>query len=97
MTSIGVTDSYPLLRGKVARDFGADVVYRVPFGNKEMRMPRALMERLCSPADLSILRRQEVMAFLRSIRAWSRVACAGARGARATRRMSDARRSAALR
>jgi hypothetical chaperone protein len=29
------------------------------------------MERLCSPADLSILRRQEVMSFLRNIRAWS--------------------------
>lgn len=60
-----------IMRSKVARHFGADVVYRVPFGANEMRMPPALIERLCSPADLSILRRQEVIAFLRNIRAWS--------------------------
>lgn len=60
-----------LMRTKVARHFGADVVYRVPFGSNEMRMPPALMERLSSPADLSILRRQEVMTFLRNIRSWS--------------------------
>ena len=60
-----------LMRTKVARHFGADVVYRVPFGSNELRMPPALMERLCSPADLSILRRQEVMVFLRNIQAWS--------------------------
>ena len=60
-----------LMRAKVARHFGAEVVYRVPLGANEMRMPPALMERLCSPADLSILRRQDVLAFLRNIRAWS--------------------------
>lgn len=60
-----------IMRSKVARHFGADVVYRVPFGANEMRMPPALIERLCSPADLSILRRQEVISFLRNIRAWS--------------------------
>jgi len=34
-------------------------------------MPPALIERLCSPADLSILRRHDVTTFLRNIRAWS--------------------------
>ncbi len=60
-----------IMRTKVARHFGADVVYRVPFGRNEMRMPPALIERLCSPADLSILRRHDVTTFLRNIRAWS--------------------------
>jgi hypothetical chaperone protein len=60
-----------LMRSKVAHHFGADVIYRVPFGSNHMKMPPALMERLCSPADLSILRRQDVINFLRNIRAWS--------------------------
>jgi len=60
-----------LMRSKIAVHFGADVTYRVPTGSNEMRMPPALIERLCSPADLSILRREDVRAWLTNIRAWS--------------------------
>lgn len=60
-----------VMRHTVSKHFGADVVYKVPLGANELRMPPALMERLCSPADLSILRRQEVIAFLRDLRRWA--------------------------
>jgi len=60
-----------IMRHHVARHFGAEVVYKVPFGANVLRMPKPIIEQLCSPANLSILRRQDVAAFLRNIRSWS--------------------------
>jgi hypothetical chaperone protein len=60
-----------LMRGHVVQWFGADVTYRVPFGRNVLRMPRQLMERLCSPAELSLLSRRDVQSFLRDVRSWS--------------------------
>jgi hypothetical chaperone protein len=60
-----------IMRSQVARHFGADVVYRVPFGSNVLRMPKPIIEHLCSPANLSILRRHDVADFLRNVRSWS--------------------------
>jgi hypothetical chaperone protein len=43
----------------------------VPFGSNVLRMPKPIVEHLCSPANLSILRRQDVAEFLRNVRSWS--------------------------
>lgn len=60
-----------IMRHRVARHFGSEVTYRVPLGNNVMRMPPAIVERLCSPFDLTILRRQDIAAFLRNLQSWS--------------------------
>lgn len=60
-----------IMRSHVARHFGADVHYRVPFGSNVLRMPPSLMEKLCTPADASLLRSADALAFLRNVRAWS--------------------------
>ncbi|HVW24356.1 MAG TPA: Hsp70 family protein [Polyangiaceae bacterium] len=60
-----------LMRHSVAKHFGAGVVYKVPFGANTLTMPRGLMDRLCAPAEICLLARRDVMAFLRDIRAWS--------------------------
>ncbi|HVY45209.1 MAG TPA: Hsp70 family protein [Minicystis sp.] len=60
-----------LMRKKVAKSFGADVTYKVPFGSNVLTMPKAIVEQLCSPAHLSVLRRQDVAEFLRNVRGWS--------------------------
>ena len=60
-----------IMRSQVARHFGADVVYKVPLGSNILRMPKPIVEHLCSPANLSILRRQDVAEFLRNVRKWS--------------------------
>jgi hypothetical chaperone protein len=60
-----------LMRGHVARHFGADVHYRVPFGDNVLGMPKPLMEKLCSPAEMSLLARRDAQSFLRDVRAWS--------------------------
>ncbi len=60
-----------IMRSHVARNFGADVAYRVPMGNNVLRMPAQIVEQLCSPAHLSILRRPDVAEFLRNVRTWA--------------------------
>lgn len=60
-----------IMRSHVARNFGADVAYKVPLGSNVLRMPKPIVEHLCSPAHLSILRRQDVAEFLRNVRKWS--------------------------
>jgi hypothetical chaperone protein len=60
-----------IMRSKVARHFGSEVIYKVPFGANVLRMPLSIVEQLCSPANLSILRRQDVAEFLRNVRSWS--------------------------
>jgi len=60
-----------LMRSKLARHFGAEVRYRVPMGDNVLTMPRPLMEKLCSPAELSLLGRRDTQSFLHDVRSWS--------------------------
>ncbi|MGB8933364.1 MAG: Hsp70 family protein, partial [Anaeromyxobacteraceae bacterium] len=60
-----------LMRAQVSRHFGAEVQYRAPFGNNVLRMPRGIVQHLCSPAHLSILQRRDVASFLADVRRWS--------------------------
>lgn len=60
-----------LMRHKIARHFGAEVTYRVPMGANVLTMPRPIVEKLCSPADMTTLQHRDVLAFLRDVRAWS--------------------------
>jgi hypothetical chaperone protein len=60
-----------IMRTHVARNFGAEVVYRVPLGSNLLQMPLSIVEQLCSPAHLSVLRRPDIAEFLRNVRAWS--------------------------
>ena len=60
-----------IMRHHVSKHFGAEVRYRVPLGHNELRMPPALMEKICTPADASLLREQDAMRFLRDVRDWA--------------------------
>jgi hypothetical chaperone protein len=60
-----------LMRKRVSRHFGADVEYKVPFGANILKMPVGLMERLCTPAEISLLRKRDTMEFFRNVRQWS--------------------------
>jgi hypothetical chaperone protein len=60
-----------LMRSKIARHFGADVRYRVPLGDNVLQMPKPLMEKLCSPAEMSLLGENDARRFLRDVRSWS--------------------------
>jgi hypothetical chaperone protein len=60
-----------LMRAKVARHFGADIRYRVPFGSNLLSMPKPLLARLSTPAEISLLRRGDILEFVRNLRRWS--------------------------
>ncbi len=60
-----------VMRSKLARHFGAEVSYRVPFGDNVLTMPRPLMEKLCSPAEMSLLARRDARGFLEDVQSWS--------------------------
>jgi hypothetical chaperone protein len=60
-----------LMRRHVGKHFGTEVRYRVPFGENVMQMPPALMEKICTPADASLLQSADAMGFLRNLKDWS--------------------------
>jgi len=60
-----------LMRRRISLHFGADVQYMAPFGSNVLTMPKFLMEKICSPADISLLRERDTMEFFRNVRAWS--------------------------
>lgn len=60
-----------LMRERVSLHFGTGVQYRVPFGSNVLTMPRNLMERICHPAEISLLRRQDTYEFLKNVKQWS--------------------------
>jgi hypothetical chaperone protein len=60
-----------LMRRHVVRHFGAEVQYRVPFGDNVLTMPKPLMEKLCSPAEMSLLAQRDAQSFLEDVRSWS--------------------------
>ena len=60
-----------VMRHRISRHFGAGVKYQVPFGSNILTMPTHLMEKICSPADISLLRKRDTMEFFRNVREWS--------------------------
>jgi hypothetical chaperone protein len=60
-----------IMRKHIGRHFGTEVQYKVPFGSNILTMPPALMEKICTPADASLLRAAEAMTFLRNVKDWS--------------------------
>lgn len=60
-----------LMRGRIAIHFGAEVQYTAPFGSNVLTMPKHLMEKICSPADISVLRERDTQEFLRNVKNWS--------------------------
>lgn len=60
-----------LMRNRVSHHFGATVEYQAPFGSNTLTMPKMLMEKLCAPSEISLLRARETQEFFRNVQAWS--------------------------
>lgn len=60
-----------IMRRRISEYFGTGVKYQVPFGSNILTMPPNLMERICHPAEISLLRKQDTMEFLRNVKQWS--------------------------
>ena len=60
-----------LMRHRISPYFGTGVQYQVPFGSNVLTMPINLMERICHPAEISLLRKQDTLEFFRNVQQWS--------------------------
>lgn len=60
-----------IMEHSVAPYFGSKVEYRVPFGSNVQRLPKALVRKMCSPADLLLLGRQDYLEFFQKLDDWS--------------------------
>ncbi|MBY0471611.1 Hsp70 family protein [bacterium] len=60
-----------IMRNRISRYFGSGVQYKVPFGSNILTMPIHLMEKICSPADISLLRKRDTLEFFRNVKTWS--------------------------
>lgn len=60
-----------IMRSKIAPHFGSKVEYKVPFGSNVMTMPKALMEKICTPAEISVLRKRDTIEFFNNVKKWS--------------------------
>lgn len=60
-----------VMRRRLSKHFGGEVQYRAPFGSNVLTMPTHLREKICSPADISLLRERDTMEFFRNVRSWS--------------------------
>jgi hypothetical chaperone protein len=60
-----------LMRRRISPYFGTGVRYKVPFGSNILTMPPHLMERICHPGEISLLRKQDTLEFFRNVQQWS--------------------------
>jgi hypothetical chaperone protein len=55
----------------VAPYFGSKISYKMPFGSNALTLPKALVRKMCSPADLLLLGHQDYLEFFRRLDDWS--------------------------
>jgi hypothetical chaperone protein len=60
-----------IMRARLSSYFGADIKFQIPFSSNILKMPLHLMEKICSPADISLLMKRDVMEFLKNIERWA--------------------------
>lgn len=60
-----------LMRHQIARHFGSEVKYRMPMSSTDLELPKSLISKMCSPADMSLLARGDLLGILKDAQRWS--------------------------
>lgn len=60
-----------IMKHMIAPHFGSEVTYRMPTGSNDLRIPTHLVNRLCSPPDISFLAKSDIMNLLKDAQKWS--------------------------
>ncbi|MES2745476.1 MAG: Hsp70 family protein [Bdellovibrionota bacterium] len=60
-----------IMEHAVAPFFGSKIEFRMPMGSNTLNLPKALVRKLCSPADLMLLGKKEYIEFFRNLQQWS--------------------------
>lgn len=61
-----------VMRCRVSEYFGSHVAFQVPFSSNVLKMPAHLIDKICSPADISVLMKRDVMEFLKNVEKWAK-------------------------
>lgn len=60
-----------IMKHMIAPHFGSEVVYRMPMGSNDLQLPRQLINKMCSAADISFLSRRDILGLLKEAQQWS--------------------------
>ncbi|MEN9835442.1 MAG: hypothetical protein RL011_1635, partial [Pseudomonadota bacterium] len=60
-----------IMKHMIAPHFGSEVVYRMPMGSNDLHLPRQLINKMCSAADISFLSRGDILTLLKEAQKWS--------------------------
>lgn len=60
-----------IMKNMICPHFGSEITYKLPMGRNELKMPQHLINRMCSPADISFLARSDIMNLLKDAQKWS--------------------------
>ena len=60
-----------VMRERISMHFGSQVQYQAPFGKNILTMPIQLSDRICSPAEISVLRERDTLEFFNNVKKWS--------------------------
>lgn len=60
-----------MMKDFIAKHFGSRIEYQIPFNDALLKFPKKLMNILCSPAHIAILRERETWELLKEIQAYS--------------------------
>ena len=56
-----------MMKQFIAKHFGAKFSFKLPMGNQTLTFPRALLKKICSPAQITQLREKETWEYLKTI------------------------------
>lgn len=60
-----------IMRHMIAPHFGSNVEYKMPMGRNTLGLPLNLLNKMCSPADMSMLAKRDIMTLLRDVQRWN--------------------------
>lgn len=60
-----------MMRHMICPFFGSEVTYQLPMGRNHLKIPKTLINKMCSAPDISFLGRSDIMKLLRDAQRWS--------------------------
>jgi len=60
-----------IMKHMICPHFGSKVEYKMPMGSVILKLPKHLINRMCSPADISFLAHNDIQSLLKDAQKWS--------------------------
>ena len=60
-----------IMKGFICPFFGSKVRYKIPTGSNILQIPKHLINKMCSPADIAFLGKKDTLKFFQDVQNWS--------------------------